>query len=197
MSYLLLLASAGFGVAAYSFYFKDTVSAEIKPNRWSWLIWSITTAVESVTYHEVSGDWMKSTVFFLSAVCCGVVTARIWTKSKWQTPDWSEVVSIVASLGALGIWFKYRDVLGAHYLVVGALPIAFFPTWKEAWKDFGKEFTWAWPLWTIGDFFAILLILSRFEKREELPYAVMECLCHLVVWGIVAFKRREALDSQV
>ncbi|MBX4199253.1 hypothetical protein KW800_03235 [Candidatus Parcubacteria bacterium] len=194
MGLLLLFASASIGVVAYSFYFNDTRGSEISPNRWSWLIWSITTLVEALTYREISGDPMEYAVFLVSAACCSVVTTLIWTKSKWQIPDWTEVVSLVVSIAAVVVWIGFCETVWAHYLTVGALPVAFWPTWRDSWKNYDLENSRAWGLWSIGDFVVIILVLTRIKDTAELPLAITEFACHVITWGIVTHKRRKALS---
>lgn len=182
---LILIAAIAFSIAAYVEYFRDTKNGVITPNRWSWLIWIVATAVEAFTYEAVSNDWMKSLVFFISAICCFGVTVRIWGKSKWKKPNWTEVVCVIASGLALSLWLQFQFTLWAHLLMVLAVPIAFVPTWKSAVEDPGNERSRAWGLWSLSDLLTLVVILIRFDRVEELPFILVEFACHAVVWQMV------------
>lgn len=179
---VMLIAAIAFGIAAYVEYFRDIQNEVITPNRWSWLIWSVATAMEALTYEAVSDDWVKGIAFFISAMCCFWVTILIWRKATWKKPDWTEIVSIVASGLALVIWLQFQLTLWAHLLMVLAVPIAFLPTWKSATKNPKNEKSRAWGLWSIGDLLTLLVILVRLDKVEELPFILVEFACHAVVW---------------
>ncbi len=189
MSTLLFLISALFGVVAYSCYFKDIKKKGVA-NNWSWIIWCVTTIVESLTFDEVSGDILKTSIFYLSAACCVVIMARLCLTAVWEKPDWTEIFCVIVSLVALILWLYFKLTLWAHLLTVLALPVAFFPTWKSAWKDYRKDDSQAWMLWTIGDIFALSLILFRLEDNTELPYIIIETLCHGVTWVIISIRRK-------
>jgi len=140
----------------------------------------------------VSEGRIKSSIFYISALCCVVLTIKIWSGSTWQRPKWNEIACLIASLTAVIVWVIFKQNTLAHFIAVGALPIAFIPTWKDAWDDWRKEDSASWALWSIGDMLAIAVVLSDLKSREELPYAVMEFICHAGVWLIVRIKHAPA-----
>lgn len=190
MSTLLFTTSAIFGVAAYVFYFKDTRSSLIVPNRWSWLAFGISSAVEALTFNEVTLDPLKSALFFVSSGCCIVVTVLIWSTAKWKKPDWTELFCLASSVVATVLWLYYGEAWWAHVVMIIAIPVAFIPTYRGASLDWRQENTPAWMLWTLGDALALGLVVMRLETLQELPYAMTECVCHAVVWWMVARKRK-------
>ncbi|MEK7144935.1 MAG: hypothetical protein AAB794_03745 [Patescibacteria group bacterium] len=179
---MILIAAIAFSIAAYVQYFRDIKNGVIVPNRWSWLIWSVATAVEALTYEAVSDDWMKSIVFFIAAISCFGITVRIWSEATWKKPDWTEVVCVIASGFALLLWLQFQLTLWAHLLMVLAVPVAFVPTWKSAIGNPNNERSRAWGWWSIGDLLTLIVILVRFDKVEELPFILVEFACHAVVW---------------
>lgn len=189
---LLFACSTLFTIVAYAYYAYGLMNKKTTPNRWSWLIWSLATAVEALTYGEVSGDPIKYWLFFVSAGCCVVITVLIWTRSTWQMPDWSETACVLFSVIAIVIWKEYGSAKWAHYVSLAAMPVGFIPTYHSAWLDYRHENSPAWRLWTIGDFLALCLIISTLNKSEELPYSIVEFICHAIVWYIVAVRSRSA-----
>jgi hypothetical protein len=195
MVFLFFAVSIGFSLAAYYSYFKNIQNEVVNPNRWSWLIWSGSVLVETMTYDEVSGDLIKSAAFWISACCCIGITLRIWSISSWHRPDFTELLSVLISFIAIICWVKFKLVTLGHFIALVGLPIAFIPTWKNAWVDYKSENCASWKLWTIGDGLWFLVILLRLEKAEEIPYIVTEGLCHGSVWLLVVLRRKNASAS--
>ena len=188
-SHVMLAAAIAFSLAAYIQYFRDTANGIVAPNRWSWLIWSIATTVEALTYVAISGDWVKSAVFFIAAFSCIGITVLIWTKARWETPSLTEIVCVVASGLALILWLQFQFTLFAHLLMVLSVPIAFIPTWRSALTNPSNERSRAWGLWSFADLLTLIVILLRLTAVEELPFIIVEFASHATVWGIVRWPR--------
>ena len=186
----LFIASAIFGIVAYRFYFKDIVNSVIRPNRWSWLIFCIATLLEILTYNEVSGDLVKSSLFFISAICTFIIAAFLWSRSTWKRPDWTEFVCFSASVISLILWLGFHETLWAHIMLVVAIPISFIPIYRDSWNDWRCEDTIAWQMWTYGDLLAVFLVLIRLDKFEELPFVIVEFLSHATVWILVSHGKK-------
>jgi len=183
ISAALLLAASALGIAGYAIYLRDLSVSSIRPNKWSWLIWSVAAALEASTYDALNADLMKSAVFYLSAVACLFVTATVWRRSGWTAPDWTEAICATASVGALLLWLLFSMTWWAHILMVASVPIAFIPTWRDALADKTREASSAWGLWTMGDACALAIILLRLDDPgRELPYILVELACHGSVW---------------
>lgn len=178
------------GVIGYGWYFKDVAASEIKPNRWSWLIWSAATLIEAFTFDAVSGDFFKSSIFFASAICCWMITLLIWSRSVWAWPDWTELGCVAFSVVSLVVWLVYSEALWAHLLMVVALPVAFVPTWRSAYRSPGHEMSPAWAIWSIGDLIALSQVVMRLNGWEELPFILMEFACHFSIWLTVTWRAR-------
>lgn len=191
MTYILFSLSAILGIVAYYFYFRDTNRSSIKPNKWSWLIFGITTLLEALTYNAVSGDIVKSSIFFISAICCLLVTTLIWSRAEWQRPDWTEFFCVIASVVAITVWVGFGDAWWAHVIMLISVPVAFIPIYREAIRNWQSEYTPAWGIWTLGDFSALVLVMSRLDMIKEIPYAAVEMLSHATVWYLVRKHRKK------
>jgi hypothetical protein len=194
VSTLLFVVSGLFGIAAYAFYAWDSVSSKTQPNRWVWMTFGITSVLEALTYDRVTDDPVKAALFYISAGCCVVVATMIWGKAGWLKPTWTEFFCLAASTTAVILWTIYDKAGWAHAVMVIAVPVAFIPSYIEAYEDHKREETLAWMLWTFGDLFAILLIAFRFEKGGEMPYAAVEFASHAAMWLMVTLGRRKALS---
>ncbi len=186
----ILFLSVLLSVGAYGEYYRDAASARIAPNRWSWLIWSATTGMEVITFHAVSGDLVTTFVFIASTLACILITILIWRRANWAAPTLTELICVGASMLALIVWLVFKEQWWAHLVMIAAVPISFFPTYRSAWNDYSREDCPSWALWTIADLLALAYVLMRHHSLQELPYAAMETLTHAGVWILVWSRRR-------
>ena len=184
-----------FTIAAFLFYYSDLRRAKVSPNRISWIIWSLTTTLETISYIAVSHDLVKALYFIISSICSIAITIKIWTHSHWTKPNYGEVVSVIFCFASIAIWIIFNSEWFAHVLLLIALPIAFLPTFRNGLKDYRNENSYAWILWAISDIFGITVIALRIRTYEELPYAILELFCHLGVCAIIYLNRKRFLKG--
>lgn len=173
-------------LTGYAIYLASLRRRLVEPNRASWLIWGCATTVEAVTYAAVNPGTGQTLVFLVSAAASLGIAAVLWRQSRWRSPDPLETVCVAASLTALVLWIALRQTFWAHMLVVAAVPVSFWPTWRSAWADPARERSPAWGLWTIGDL-ATLLVATRSGSQDlgEYAYVLTEFACHAAVWFMV------------
>ncbi|MEA2701615.1 MAG: hypothetical protein QOE22_324 [Candidatus Parcubacteria bacterium] len=189
-AYLLLAAASISGILGYLVYYRALRrdaddSRSVEPNRWTWLIWGIAMAVESWTYDALSSDPMKTWLFYASTVCCILLSIAVWRFSKWERPTVTECVCVALSLIAIVAYLAGGDAWWSHLVALSAIPIGFLPTWKSAWKTPEHERSSAWVLWGFAYACIIGLVLLRLESYQELPYAIVDGICHLSIFFIV------------
>lgn len=170
-------------LAGYAAYLTGLQRHLVEPNRASWLIWSVATAVEAATYAAISPGAPQGWVFALSAAACIVVTVVMWRRSRWRAPSGVEAVCMAAALVAIALWLAFSQAFWAHMLVVAAVPVSFWPTIRSTLEDARRERSPAWGLWTLGDL-ATLLVVGRTgsEAPVEYAYVLVELACHAAVW---------------
>jgi hypothetical protein len=177
-------------MVAYGYYFEHTRQSVIKPNRWSWLLFALSSVLESLTYDEIAEGTMATFAFYLSAACTIVVTSLIWSRGKWEKPNAYERFSFVAAVTAMLLYWVFQKAGWAHAVLLISIPVTFIPSYKDAWYDWKEEDTPAWKLWTMGDGLVLLLVLLTIQSPEELPYALVELGCHAAMWAIVSVRKR-------
>ncbi|UVO52371.1 SET domain-containing protein [Sphingomonas sp. SUN019] len=182
--------------AGYAIYLAGLNQRLVEPNRASWLIWGSATAIEAVTYAAVNPGTPQSIVFLVSAVACLTVALALWRRSRWSAPDAVESVCMGVSLTAIVLWLVFREAFWAHMIVVAAVPISFWPTWRSVWVDRARERSPAWGLWTVGDL-ATLLLATRTGSQDvgEYAYIVVELVCHASVWFMIGLPTINPLRS--
>jgi SET domain len=183
---ILLLIAMVLTVAAYGVYWWGIEMQLVRPSRTSWLIWSAITTVEALTYQAVNEGLLQNVIFFMNAASCLFITFAIWRHSTWQKPSAIELLCMALSLAAMIVWFGFQQAQWAHILILAAVPIGFLPTWISAREDKRRELSPAWGLWTLADATTLLLILRTSEGGAmELPYILLELVCHATVWLII------------
>lgn len=194
--YLLTLTAciiSGFG---YWVYYNDLKKAAVKPSRFSWLIGSLFVSLETLTYNSLSGDWVKSACFFVSAIACILITIKIWYGSKWSRPCSTDIFATVFCAGSLAVWYVYQSDWQAHLILLLSIPILSYPTFKNAFADFSNEDSKAWYIWIVSDVVELVLVCGRLQSVQELPYALTEFLCHAVVAGLVIYGKINAKQNR-
>jgi hypothetical protein len=168
----------------------------VEPNRASWLIWAAATGVEAATYFAVNPGAPQGWIFSLSAAACLVITLAMWRRSRWTAPSATESLCMGASLAALLLWIAFAQAFWAHMLVVVAVPISFWPTWRGVWEDRARERSPAWGLWTLGDL-ATLVLATRVGGFGvgQTAYLLVELGCHAAVWLMVGLPSINPLRS--
>lgn len=180
---LYLYAALFFTMTAYALYWFGMRKKLVRPNRFSWLIWGTVMAVEALTYQAVNEGMIQNLIFLMSAASCLFITLAIWRDGAWAKPSRAEILSMAIAFAGLVLWIVFQAERWAHILLVAAVPISFIPTWVSAREDPRREMSPAWGLWTLGDFATLMLIVrSGVQDPLELPYIVVEFLCHASIW---------------
>lgn len=181
-----LIGAVGLSLTGYATYLVGLRRHLVEPNRASWLIWAAAAGVEAATYAAVNPHRPQSWVFAVSAFACIVVTLAMWRRSRWGAPTPTESLCMGTALAALLLWVAFKETFWAHMLVVVAVPVSFWPTWRSVWEDRARERSPAWGLWTLGDL-ATLLLVSRGGDIGigGLAYVLVELACHGSVWLMV------------
>lgn len=181
-----LAIAMALSLAGYATYLAGLRRHLVEPNRASWLIWSVATAVEAATYAAINPGAPQGWVFAASAVACIVVTVVMWRRSRWRAPTAIESACMATALVSIALWLAFDQALWAHMLVVAAVPVSFWPTWRSVMEDARRERSPAWGLWTLGDV-ATLLVAARVpgQAGSEYAYILVEFGCHAAVWFMI------------
>ncbi|WP_375381251.1 SET domain-containing protein [uncultured Sphingomonas sp.] len=180
------------GLGGYLVYARALQTGSVVPSRASWLIWSATTAVEAATYAAVNPVAPQRWLFVAGALACVLVTAAIWVRARWSALSAGDLACVLSCLGAIMLWLAFDQAYWAHMLVIFAVPVSFWPTWRGAVADPDHERSSAWSWWTIGDAATLAVALRAPSGGTGLAqaagvygYLAVELACHAAVWLIV------------
>lgn len=185
----LIGCSALLTASAFFLYFRATLQSAVRPNRWSWLIWTFGSGVEVLTFQAISNDIITAAVFWFAFAAALATTLVIWLRGTWRRPDRVETLCGGASLIGLTVALGFGYAWLGHLIAVMAIPLSFAPTWISVWRDYRQEECASWMLWTLSDLAALALVLTRFQTSEEIVYASVEACCHGAVWMLLVLAR--------
>jgi hypothetical protein len=154
-------------------------------------------SLETITYSYVSGDIIKSITFIISAIACIIITIKVWQTSTRNKPDTTEMLSIAFCAGAILFWAFFQSAWLAHVVLLVSIPIGFIPAYKAAFADYKSENSRAWYLWVISDLIVLAIIAGRLQSFQELPYIIVETLCHAMIVAIVLIGRLKSSNNKL
>lgn len=195
MMVLLTVAASILTIIAYYLYYTDLKKAVISPNHFSWIVWSLSVSLETITYNMVSGDLIKTLCFSVSSLACIIITVKIWTVSIWVKPTRIEKLTVLFCVLSLIAWAFSTSAWMAHLLLLLALPVAFIPTIKSVHGNYTNENSKAWLLWSIADLLVLSIVIIRYRSYVELPYAIMEFICHSGIFLLIFYKRMKSAGN--
>jgi hypothetical protein len=186
---LLTISAISIAIVAYTVYYFRVKKSGIIPNRLAWIICSASISLETITYCFVSNDYIKSLYFIVSAICCILITIKIWPYAKWDGSSRAQKNSLVFYSLAIAIWPLFHLPFIAHLLLLAVIPVTFFPIYLSAFNNYKTENSLPWLLWSVSDLVIIISILSNMKTIQELPYAVVNFICPFIVYSIIIFQR--------
>ena len=152
------LLAASSSIIAITFYVSSILRKETKPNRASWLIWSITNTILLVSYFSVGA---RSTIFlpivyFLNGLIVFIFSFRYGVNS-WSRLDY---LSIFIAGFSLIIWFITKNPLIALLMNLAMDSSGYLPTIRKSYTDPLTESQIAWFFIFLGTFFNLIAINS-------------------------------------
>ncbi len=149
--YLVFVAAFATLVATYV-YIRSMFKGGAKPNRVSWLMWSIAPFIATAAAISNGVGWAALPVFMSGFSPLLIFTASFVTKKAyWKLASFDYVCGILSGL-ALVLWYVTKDPNVAIAFAIVADGLAAIPTLTKAWNH--PETESAWPF-IVGVFNAL------------------------------------------
>jgi len=130
----IVLIGAGVNLAGAYVYIRDTLRGETKPNRVSWLIWSIVPMIASVAAISDGVRWAALPVFMSGFVPLLVFLASFANpKAYWKLEKFDYICGGLSIL-ALALWGITKDPLVAIVFSIAGDGFAVIPTVVKSLK---------------------------------------------------------------
>ncbi len=147
----MIMGTIGGFIAFFGFlpYIFQVVRKETKPNRASWLIWSVMGFLILVTYYATgSRNNLPGTIALAVGPAITMLLSLKYGESKFDTLDKGCLLGAVMSLLLWkGLHAPALGLLGA--LITDAMGV--IPTWRDLLKNPAKEKPHAWVIWSIAN----------------------------------------------
>ena len=149
--YLVFVAAFATLVATYV-YIRSMFKGGAKPNRVSWLMWSIAPFIAAAAAISNGVGWAALPVFMSGLSPLLIFTASFVTKKAyWKLASFDYVCGALSGL-ALILWYLTKDPNVAIAFAIASDGLAAIPTLTKAWNH--PETESAWPF-IVGVFNAL------------------------------------------
>jgi hypothetical protein len=153
---LVGLAAGVVALLGFVPYLHAVVRGRTHPNRATWWIWALVSAVSLASYRSVGSPeaiWVPA-----SYTLGPLVTAIVAT--KYGTGRWSGLdrVCLAGSLAAVGIWATTGEPVLALAMNIVVDSLGAVPTLRQAWLDPASENLPAWLIFLAGNALNLLAL---------------------------------------
>jgi hypothetical protein len=144
------------GLAAYIIYIHSTVKNKIKPHAFSWLLWTLTTAIVFIaqwTRGGGSGSWSTG---FTCTVCFAIGIISLIKYDKGYSL--SDILFISIAILALIPWFFTKDPTASVVLIASIDVLGYGPTLRKSYYYPDEEKAISFGLNSIKHVFSFLAL---------------------------------------
>lgn len=134
LPYLVLLGATANIFGGY-YYIKDTLAGTTKPNRVTWLMWSIAPLISTAAALTAEVTWAVVPVFMAGAVPLVVFFSSFKNKSAYWRLQKFDYWCGLFSLLALVLWLATKEPLVAIILGMVSDGFAVLPTFIKSWTN--------------------------------------------------------------
>jgi hypothetical protein len=156
LEYLVFVAALGSLIAA-SVYIRSMFRGQTKPNRITWLMWTIAPLVATAASVSNGVGWAAIPVFISGFSPLLVFTASFFSKKAyWKLSTFDYLCGILSGL-AVALWLQTNNPNLAIVFAIISDSLAAVPTITKAWHN--PETESAWPF-IIGTFSPLTSFLA-------------------------------------
>jgi hypothetical protein len=182
------------GAAGSVAYLRDTLKGKIKPNRVSFLLWSIAPLIAFFAQIE-QGVGLEALMTFSTGFLPLIVfiASFVNKQAEWKLTRF-DVVCGVFSLVGLVLWLITKVGNVAIFFSIVADGLAAIPTLVKAYKYPDTEIAWPWIATVLGVILTLLTLSTlTFANSGFILYIL---LVNTVIFSLVQFRLGEKLQSR-
>jgi hypothetical protein len=180
------------GMAAYIIYIHSTVKNKIKPHAFSWLLWTLTTAVVFIaqwTNKGGSGSWSTG---FTCTVCLAIGIISLFKYDKAYTL--SDILFISAALFALIPWYFTKDPTASVILIASIDVLGYGPTLRKSYYYPDEEKAISFGLNSIKHLFSFFALQNYIVATWIYPAS--QIFMNGLVVLLILIRRKQLLRSK-
>jgi hypothetical protein len=177
------------GAAGSAVYLVKTVQGKVKPNRVSFLLWSVIPFIAFFAQLD-QGVGLESLMTFSTGFLPFTVFVASFTNkdAKWKL-SWFDYLCGILSLVGLVLWMITRVGNVAIFFSIIADALAAIPTLVKAYKYPDTEIAWPWISTVIGVILTLLTI-STFTFANS-GFIIYILILNTVIYVLVQFRPGE------
>lgn len=179
LEYLVFIAAFATLLATFA-YVLSMFKGGAKPNRISWLMWSIAPFIATAAAVSNGVGWAALPVF-MSGLSPFIIFAAsfISKKAKWALTSFDYACGVLSVL-ALVLWYATKDPNVAIVFAIASDALASIPTFTKAWNHPETEI--AWPF-IVGVFNAA----TSFSAITVWTFAAYAFPAYLIIINFILF----------
>jgi hypothetical protein len=158
MSVEIGMLAGGVTLLAFVFYIRDAVTGQSRPNKATWIIWTVLALVITASYYTVGA---RDTIWASVGFTIGQASVAL-VSLKYGTKGWSrfDKICLAGAAGGLAAWGLTGSAMLALILAMAVDFLGAMPTIKKLLEDPASESRTAWIVFSLGN----LLNVAAIEK---------------------------------
>lgn len=173
-------------------YIRSILQGKTKPNRASWLIWTVVNVSLLASYH-----YSGATTTIWLAASYNIISVTVFLLSlKYGVGGYAvlDIVCIVGALLGLVLWKLTDNPTTALYLNIFMDALGFLPTIKKAYLSPGSENTFAWSMSVVANVLNVCALTTWQLKIALFPIynLTFNAVVAVLLFGIIQKKHRRA-----
>lgn len=198
LEYLVIIAAIG-SLAAALVYIRSMFRGNTKPNRVTWLMWSIAPLIAFAACVSSGVGWAALPVFMSGFSPLLILSASFLTKKAyWKLSRFDYACGALSGL-ALVLWWVTKQPDVAIVLAIASDGLAAVPTFTKSWKHPETESVWPYA---VGSFSAAssyaAIVAWTFSAYAFPTYLIaVNLLVLIALYNRQLFKRKQKGKRQV
>lgn len=177
---ILIALATIISIAGYLPYISDIIKRKSKPNRVTWLIWSILGTVLCFTSFELSDyDWMMICVPVVYMIGPSVVAILSFWYGEGGTGKF-DIFCFASAFIGLGLWLLLDMIVFALWLSVLIDGIGALPTIRKSYISPKSESLIGWAAFSLANVLNFGVMLHRFDGTESIHSLVYPLYLFLI-----------------
>ncbi len=188
MEMLFAGLAGGLLIAVLLIYIRNVLYANIGMNLSTWLIATLATLIQNITYYPtVGGEWHLIIVPTIISVGLIAITALGWRKSAFGKINRFDVVIFAGTMLCLAVWAIFDGVV-ANVVLQFALFASFIPTMRDLRAKKFRDEAFPWGLASFGYIFQLIAVTISIQTlSEDWPRLINPILVGLIGNGLVSW----------
>ncbi|MFZ3043534.1 MAG: hypothetical protein WA058_00250 [Minisyncoccia bacterium] len=137
-------------------YLVDIIHGETRPNKVSFVLWTMTTGIAAAAMYEEKGWSFPTIAICMTALSMASITILALVGYGYVKRQKTDIASLILGVTAIIGWQVSGEPMVAIAFAIGADVCAAIPTIEKALKEPFTEHAGAWGLITVGYFFGAL-----------------------------------------